>query len=140
MPDSCDSTPPCVPVDDDKQTPIGSPKFEPKSGGDLGAGGSNQIILGGSNQVIVERMVKESGVAIVYPELTKTNYTEWALVMQVNFEAQGLWEALELDNVPRRDDRMALAALLRVVPSEMRAVLTKKRTAKEAWKSIETMR
>jgi transposase InsO family protein len=141
MVDSRDSPPPRVQVDDDgDKTPVGSPKFSPKSGGDLGAGGSNQMILGAPNQVIVERVVKEAGAAIVYPELTKTNYTEWALVMQVNFEAQGLWDALELDNVPRRDDRMALAALLRAVPSKMRATLAKKRTAKEAWKSIETMR
>jgi hypothetical protein len=37
-----------------------------------------------SHNVIIERVVKKSLAAIVYPTLTCTNYSEWALVMQVN--------------------------------------------------------
>jgi hypothetical protein len=29
-------------------------------------------------------VVKKSSVAIIYPTLTRSNYTKWALVMQVN--------------------------------------------------------
>ena len=41
---------------------------------------------GVSQEVVVERIMNESGASIVYPELTCTNYNEWALVMQVNLE------------------------------------------------------
>lgn len=94
--------------------------------GDDGAGG-----LGG--KIMVERVVKEIGSSIQYPELTRTNYNEWALVMQLNHEAKGLWEAIEDGTKDQREDRMELAAVLRAVPSEMRSSLSKKMSAKEAW-------
>jgi hypothetical protein len=61
-------------------------------------------------------------------------------VMQVNLEAQGLWDAIDPGNVDRREDRLALAALLRTVPSEMRSIIAVKKTGKEAWEVIKTMR
>jgi hypothetical protein len=60
--------------------------------------------------------------------------------MQVNFEAQGLWEATVDDDVDRRDDRQALAVMLRAVPAEMRSTLAVKKSAKEAWEAVRTMR
>jgi hypothetical protein len=65
--------------------------------------------------------------------LTRTNYTEWSSVMRVNLQAAGLWEAVHYDNVEYRDDRHALAALLRAVPAEMQAGLANKESAREAW-------
>jgi hypothetical protein len=102
-----------------------------KAGDDHGAGGSKPVV--------VERMIKEVGMAAAYPELTRTNFNEWALVMQVNFEAQGLWEATVDDDVDRRDDRQALAVMLRAVPAEMRSTLAVKKSAKEAWEAVRTM-
>lgn len=72
--------------------------------------------------------------------LTKTNYAEWSLVMQVNLQAQCLWEAMDPGTDNFRDDRNALAALLRAVPPEMQAGLARKATAKEAWDSIKSIR
>jgi hypothetical protein len=38
-----------------------------------------------------ERVIEKSSSAdIVYPTLTRTNYTEWSLVMKVNLQAAGL--------------------------------------------------
>jgi hypothetical protein len=34
--------------------------------------------------VVIERVIEKSSAAIVYPVLTRTNYSEWALVMRVN--------------------------------------------------------
>ncbi|WVZ56302.1 hypothetical protein U9M48_006852 [Paspalum notatum var. saurae] len=78
--------------------------------------------------------------AVELPLLTRANYHEWSLVMQVSLEALGLWDAVESDKVERRDDRMALAAILHGVPSELKAVLAVKKTAKEAWEAMKTMR
>ncbi|WVZ54850.1 hypothetical protein U9M48_005594 [Paspalum notatum var. saurae] len=114
-------------VDDSGKKPLGD-----KKAGDDGASGSKSVV--------VERVIKEVGMAAVYPELTRSNYSEWALVMQVNFEAQGLWEAIMDDGVDRREDRQALAALLRAVPAEMRSTLAVKKSAKEAWEAVRTMR
>jgi hypothetical protein len=38
-----------------------------------------------------ERVIeKSSSAGIIYPTLTRTNYTEWSLVMKVNLQAAGL--------------------------------------------------
>ena len=96
--------------------------------------------------VVVERVVKEvggGGGSIQYPTLTRTNYSNWALLMHVNLEAASLWHAVEpddLDIIRYREDRLALAAILRSVPSEMRASLSRKRTARSAWEAVKTVR
>ena len=44
------------------------------------------------------------------------------------------------DKVERRRDRLALAAILRGVPEEMHTMLLGKKSVKEAWEAIKTMR
>ena len=63
--------------------------------------------------------------------MTRTNYTDWALVMRVNLQAQGLWEAIEPDNADYRDDRLALSAILRAVSPDMLSTLAVKDTTKQ---------
>lgn len=85
-------------------------------------------------------MVEKSTSGIVYPVLTRSDYTDWSLVMRVNLQAVGLWEVIETGDGDYRDDRNALAALLRAVPQEMKAGLAVKETAREAWDAILVMR
>ena len=75
-----------------------------------------------------------------YPTLTRTNYIEWALLMRVNMQAQGVWEAINPGTAEYRIDRAALAAILQAVPPEMLATLAVKDSAKQAWDTIKTMR
>lgn len=94
-------------------------------------------------EVIVERVVKEASGNIQYPMLTRTNYNEWASLMRVNMQAAGLWHAVEPeedDIVEYHEDRLALAAILRAVPSDMLGSLARKRTARSAWEAIKTVR
>lgn len=66
--------------------------------------------------------MKENGASVQYPMLTYSNYNEWAMLMQVNMEAQGIWYAIEPeeeDVIEYRDDRFAMAAILRSVPPKM---------------------
>jgi uncharacterized membrane protein YgcG len=90
----------------------------------------------GGRGVVIERVIEKSSAAIVYPVLTRSNYAEWALVMQVNLQAAGLWDAIELGTDDYREDRSALAALLRAVPVEMQAGLARKESAADAWEAI----
>jgi hypothetical protein len=61
--------------------------------------------------------------------------------MRVQLQAQGLWEAVEYGDVnDDREDRTALAALLRAVPPELVRTLANKDSAKEAWDAVKTMR
>lgn len=88
------------------------------------------------------RVVRESSVAVHYSVLTRTNYEERALLMTVNLHAQGLWHAMEPyedEETEYRDDRLALAAILRAVPVEMLCFLSTKRTAQSAWEGIKTV-
>lgn len=61
------------------------------------------------------------------------------MVMRVQLQAQGLWEAVEYAGGDR-DDRAGLAALLHAVPPEMIRALAGKDSAKEAWETLRTMR
>jgi hypothetical protein len=51
-----------------------------------------------------------------------------------------LWDAIESDKVERRRDRLALGAMIRGVPPEMHSMLLNKKSAKEAWEAIKSMR
>ncbi len=90
--------------------------------------------------VPLRRVVKEVGGSANYPILTKTNYSDWSLLMRVMLQARGLWEAVETGDVDFQEDRMALEAVLKAVPADLLPVLAVKETAKDAWDAIKTMR
>jgi hypothetical protein len=85
---------------------------------------------------IVERIIEKMSANIVYPTLTRTNYTKWSLMMKVNLQAAGLWDVIESGASDYRDNRTTLVAILHVVPSEMQARLAVKPTTSDAWEVI----
>jgi hypothetical protein len=85
--------------------------------------------------------VREIGVGPAnWSLLTKTNYTEWALIMKIKLQARNPWEAIEPGDVTLQEDRMALDAITSVVPQEMLASLAMKATAAEAWEAVRSLR
>uniref|UniRef100_A0ACD5UNE7 Uncharacterized protein n=1 Tax=Avena sativa TaxID=4498 RepID=A0ACD5UNE7_AVESA len=95
----------------------------------------------GSSEIVVQReVVREdggsSGVSLVFPMLKRGEYTNWAMVMEVNMQAASLWDAIEDDGVSRREDKQALAALLWSTLAEMHPMLIGKGSAKAAWEAI----
>jgi hypothetical protein len=76
-------------------------------------GDSPKKEVSSSSGVAMERVVPGSGV-LELPLLTKGNYQEWSLVMQVSLEALELWDAVEEENHDRAKDRCTLAAILLV--------------------------
>ncbi|WVZ88962.1 hypothetical protein U9M48_035429, partial [Paspalum notatum var. saurae] len=89
-----------------------------------------------AKRVAVERIITSTN-SVELPLLTKSNYHEWALVMQVSLEAMELWDAVEAE---RAKDRRALAAILGAIPSEIKAGVAVKKTAKQAWNAAKSMR
>jgi hypothetical protein len=85
-------------------------------------------------------VIHEVGGGSSYPALTKTNYSDWALLMKVKLKAWALWSIIENGGADQPEEMMALDALCGAVPSEMVPMITKKETAKEAWDVIATMR
>jgi len=86
-----------------------------------------------------QRGIREG--TLMWPMLTRTNYSEWAMLMQCNFEALEVWEAIVPGkNVSRSTDRQAMSALMHSVPSDMWAALGAKSSVKEAWDLIKTLR
>ena len=82
---------------------------------------------------------REGNVTLSYPLLTKSNYSVWALKMRVNLQAQGVWEAVILDEVDERKDRMALAAIYQAHPEDVLLMVAEKDSAKQAWETLKTM-
>jgi len=68
------------------------------------------------------------------------NYREWALEVQCNLEGMELWDAVEGGNAEHGKDRRALAIIFRSVPSKMKSGLVVKKTVKEAWEAIKSLR
>jgi hypothetical protein len=64
------------------------------------------------------------------------------MLMQCNLEAMEVWEAVDQGGkgVKRAHDRLAMSALLRSVPKEMWTTLGAKKTVKEAWDAVKSMR
>lgn len=98
-------------------------------GGDVGASSSSTA-----------GAVRES--SLLWPMLTRSNYNEWVMLMQCNYEALEIWVTIDPggDKVKRSQDRQAMAALLRSVPKEIWATLGAKKTVKEAWAAVKSMR
>ncbi|XP_066384553.1 uncharacterized protein [Miscanthus floridulus] len=84
--------------------------------------------------------VQES--SLMWPMLTYSNYLEWAMLMQCNYETLEIWETIEPggEGVKRAQDRQAIGGLLRSVPKEMWAMLGAKKMVKEAWAAVKSMR
>jgi hypothetical protein len=86
--------------------------------------------------VMVERVTAFTGEV---PKLSKVNYQEWALEMQVHLEGMEIWDAVETGCADRGKDRRALAVILRGVPPEMKSGLAAKKNVKEAWDAVKKM-
>ena len=89
---------------------------------------------------VIERVVRETETSVPSMMLTRTNYMEWSLFMQVKLQASGLWGAVKDGTGDEREDRRALSVILTGVPPEMMRVLAAKDTAKVAWETIKTLR
>jgi hypothetical protein len=44
--------------------------------------------------VVIQRVIREVDGGSSYPILTKTNYSDWALLMKVKLKARGLWSVI----------------------------------------------
>jgi hypothetical protein len=117
---------------DGEKTPPGSPKKP--------LGGKGGVDTKSSDKGEVLCVVREYGGPANWPMLTKTNYTQWSLVMKVKMQARNLWDAIEPGGVSLQEDCMALDAITSVVPSEMVASLAAKATALEAWNAVKERR
>ncbi|TVU17455.1 hypothetical protein EJB05_33493, partial [Eragrostis curvula] len=67
----------------------------------------------GDAGVVVERVVEKSTAGIVYPMLTRTNYTEWSPGDASEPAGGGLWDAIVFSADDFRDDRNALSIFLK---------------------------
>ena len=73
----------------------------------------------GRELVVRERVVRDGGGSSKWPVLMRTNYADWSVIMRVQLQVHGLWDAVTEDDVDEHDDRAALSALLQAVPPEL---------------------
>ncbi|GJW95695.1 zinc finger, CCHC-type containing protein [Tanacetum coccineum] len=75
------------------------------------------------------------------PILKPSNYSLWAIRMQIILEANGLWEMIEPDDKTQADnkkDKTDIAFLYQSLPEEQLIQITKHKTAKAIWNSLKT--
>ncbi|GJU20488.1 zinc finger, CCHC-type containing protein [Tanacetum coccineum] len=75
------------------------------------------------------------------PSLKPSNYSLWAIRIQIILEANGLWEMIEpIDKTieDNRKDKTAIAFLYQALPEEQLLQITKHKTAKEIWTALKT--
>jgi hypothetical protein len=79
---------------------------------ETGAGGSGKDAEPAQPQhEVVLRPVREVS-GHNWPQLTRTNYGEWAVTMKVKLRARRLWTAIEKGTDNKDDDVSAMEALL----------------------------
>ena len=75
--------------------------------------------------------------------LTKTNYTAWALKMQVFMQAHGVWEAIEPKDpkaaIEDKVDKRALAIIYQGIGEDLLLSIADKKSSKDAWEAIKTV-
>ena len=99
---------------------------------------SGTAVAAQPRQEVVIRMVREvSGTS--WSTLTRTNYGEWSVTMEVKLRARRLWNAVDKGTDNEEDDMSALEAILTAVPMEYREPLGAKSSAKEVWEAIAAM-
>jgi hypothetical protein len=84
------------------------------------------------DEVMIQRVIHKIGGGTSYHTLTKTNYSDWSLLMKVKLKMQSLWSIIEDGGADQQEKMMALDALCSAVPSEMVPMIAKKDTTKEA--------
>ncbi|CAO2173598.1 unnamed protein product [Urochloa humidicola] len=114
---------------EDKTPPPSPGKRGPRFGDGAGGSGGGEV-----------RVVRDGGGAANWPMLTKSNYTEWALLMKIKMKARNLWEAIDPGYVTTQEDMLALDAITSAVPQDMVASLAVKETALDAWNAVKLMR
>ncbi|GKC73997.1 zinc finger, CCHC-type containing protein [Tanacetum coccineum] len=75
------------------------------------------------------------------PMLKPSNYSLWAIRMQIILEANGLWEMIEPLETTQSDnkkDKTAIAFLYQALPEEQLLQITKHKTAKAIWDALKT--
>jgi hypothetical protein len=88
----------------------------------------------------IQAVVRDVGLGVGWPTLTKTIYVEWVAVMRIRLQVQHMWEAVRYGDIDYYEDRRALDGLIAAVPPEMQFSLSKKRIDKEAWDAIAAAR
>jgi hypothetical protein len=57
-----------------------------------------------------------------------------------NYHELGLWDAVVSGSVDRREDRLVLATIFRVLLPEMKVRLAMKMSVKEVWEAVKSKR
>ncbi|GJV76825.1 zinc finger, CCHC-type containing protein [Tanacetum coccineum] len=73
------------------------------------------------------------------PMLKPSNYSTWAIRMQVILEANGLWEMIEPNlttEVNTKKDKVIIAYIYQSLPEEQLLLISKYKTAKEVWDAL----
>lgn len=77
--------------------PRGTRSVSPAPTRSSGGSGHRAVVVGngGGQEMVAQVVPRETGVSLRYPVLTRTNYNDWVLLMRVNLQTQGVWEAIE---------------------------------------------
>jgi hypothetical protein len=90
-----------------------------------------------SDGALVVRVLLRSGVPVHYPQLTKTNYSVWAVKIRIIMRTLGCWSAVngksEFNQAWGED---AFAALSQSLPDAMVMAIVEHETAAQAWDAI----
>jgi hypothetical protein len=81
--------------------------------------------------VVIQRVIREVDRGSSYTALTKTNYSNWALLMKVMLKVWALWSVIKDGGDNQQEEMMTLDALCDAVPPKMEPMISKKETTKE---------
>jgi hypothetical protein len=56
--------------------------------------------------VVIQRVIRDVDGGSSYTALTKTNYSDWALLMKVKLKARALWSIIEDGSADQQEEMM----------------------------------
>jgi len=77
--------------------------------------------------------------SIQCPMLTQTNYTAWAMKMEIALQVHKVWEAIETESIEPVDadkNIMAIALMIQSIPESLALQIGEFKVAKKVWEAI----
>ncbi|GJT27400.1 zinc finger, CCHC-type containing protein [Tanacetum coccineum] len=83
---------------------------------------------------------EQENVSLQCPNLTETNYTTWALLMETILKAHGLWKTIDTkDTVDEKKSHTSKAMIFQTLPEDVLMQVAQCSTTKEVWDSIKVL-
>lgn len=79
---------------------------------------------------------EQGNISLQCPKLTETNYTSWAIMVEIVLRAQGLWKTITGEDEDEKKNYTTKAIIYHTLPEDVLLQVAKHKDAQDVWESI----